>query len=281
MKFLHIITSLCFIGSLQAGVKVVSSLSVVTEVVTALGVTDVYTLVPSGSDVHNYTLSSKNMKQLKQADLVFCVGLGLEYWLDAVGHPIHLNKNADFMPVQTPRNHCHSKDYDPHIWLDPLEMSRMADVACEALVQKDTARAAFYRENLKLFQASMSALDAELKAILKDIPQEKRRFIPYHDSFRYFARRYSFEIPITVLGSLSTEHGDVSAKHFIAVIQCIRSNKVRGLFAEKGQPTQMVEQLARETGLPPPKSLYVVPDKESNYSQMMRQNATLLKNHAQ
>ena len=67
----------------------------------------------------------------------------------------------------------------------------------------------------------------------------------FHDAFPYFAREYG----ITIVGVAVEAPGqDPSAGYTAALITAIKASGVKAIFAESQFPTQLVDQLADETG---------------------------------
>jgi ABC-type Zn uptake system ZnuABC Zn-binding protein ZnuA len=81
--------------------------------------------------------------------------------------------------------------------------------------------------------------------MISTIPVTNRKLVMFHDAFPYFARAYG----ITIVGVAVEAPGqDPSAGEIARLIEAIKAAGVKAIFSEAQFPTQLVDQLARETG---------------------------------
>lgn len=222
----------------------------------------VESIVPAGVDVHTFEPSPSDAISLSSATLIIANGLGLDPWieklvnaagkrsdallllgeaLDASDEWIYIGGDAD------------GHGANPHIWLDPkgaaLYVRRIA--ARVSADRPDLAAAIASASSTGI--ASIAALDAELNASFAAIPAARRRFVPFHDAFGYFARAYA----ITVVGvAIEAPGQEPSAKEIAALIDAIRAAHVTAIFSESQFPTRVAERIAAETGATVVASLY-------------------------
>ncbi|WP_309399610.1 metal ABC transporter substrate-binding protein [Cerasicoccus maritimus] len=168
-------------------------------------------------------------------------------------------------------------DYDPHVWLDPQLAVLMVLTINMALVELDPANAEYYDQNRERYLNELIELDEWAKARLGEVPTRRRILINYHDNLRYFGRRYGFFTPASVLGNVSTEAPDPSARQFSELIKMISELDVPAVFVDATANSRLSAQLAREAGLPKPFVLYTGNVTSSNglapdYISLMRSN---------
>jgi zinc transport system substrate-binding protein len=160
-------------------------------------------LVTGGRSPHAYALRPSEARALEQADVVFWIGEALETFLEkplralprdarivALGEAQGVVLLAAGEPGGEPggaRGHAHG-DVDMHIWLDPINAKAMVSGIAAALGDADPDRAAIYAANAERLRARLDRLDAELAADLA--PVAGRRYVVFHDAYRYFERRY-------------------------------------------------------------------------------------------
>ncbi|MBC2594281.1 zinc ABC transporter substrate-binding protein [Ruficoccus amylovorans] len=245
-------------------------------------------LADKGQDIHAFEPAPRDLAKLSQADLVVQIGPNLEFWLDDLlassrfqgqrlslsngltlrkADDYHGDKQSDHSDSHDGHSHdghdhdSHAGhdhgDYDPHVWMDPENVSRMSAALTEALCQIDPDNASTYRDNAKRWNDKLLALDQQARERFAAIPEQARVIITYHDNLGYFADRYGIEIPATILGSVSTEGGEPSARQMAALIKLIRQDQVAAIFTDPGANDRLARQLCRETGLPAPRLLYV------------------------
>jgi len=282
-------------------IQVLASFSLLADMVENVGGEHVAVtaLVGPDSDAHVYSPRPSDARALAEADLVVFNGLQFEGWMerlvDASGYPGPLVVAAEGIKavaaaeeVDGHDNHGHAAedesdheghdhgDIDPHGWQDlGLGSVYVANIR-DGLIAADPDNAEAYRANAARYLVEIGTTDAELRALLAEIPAGTS-VITGHDSFGHFARAYGLRF-ISPQG-LSTE-ADPSAADMAALIEVIREQEVRALFHENMTSPALLEQLAEETGLPIAGTLYAdalaAEGVASTWLGMMRHNATTL-----
>lgn len=78
--------------------------------------------------------------------------------------------------------------FDPHIWLDPVNASAMADAIAASLQKADPENAALYAENLATLKTRLNALIEGVAPVVE--PVKQKPFIVFHDAYHYFENRF-------------------------------------------------------------------------------------------
>ncbi|MDN2581165.1 zinc ABC transporter substrate-binding protein AztC [Aquibium sp. ELW1220] len=171
--------------------------------------------------------------------------------------------------------HEHEGGVDPHAFQSVPNVTIYVRNIADAFCDHDPAGCDGYRQNAATYTARLDALDAEIRAIIGSIPQDKRRVITSHDAFGYFAATYG----ITFLApeGISTE-AEASATDVAALIRQIREDKASAVFVENITNTRLIEQIASETKLTIGGTLYsdALSDADGpagTYIDLMRHNA--------
>ncbi|MCF3933107.1 metal ABC transporter substrate-binding protein [Acuticoccus sp. M5D2P5] len=172
----------------------------------------------------------------------------------------------------------HHGDFDPHAWQNLANGVIYAQNIAEALEAADPDNAALYRQRAEDYVARIEALDAEVRAAIEALPEDRRKVVTSHEAFGYFEDAYG----ITFLApeGLSTD-GEVSAAEIAAIISEIRAEDIGAFFIENIADNRVLEQIARETGASIGGSLFSDalsgPDGEApTYLGMFRHNAETL-----
>lgn len=242
---------------------------------------EVSTLVGPGGDAHTYEPTPQSAALVADARLVFEIGLGFEGWLDkvyqssgsqAVRHTATRAIRPRFVGPAGP-----SAELDPHVWQSPQLAQRMVQEVMDAFEAADPAQAALYRARGEAYQVELQALDAEIRAILAEIPRERRVLVTTHDTFGYFAADYGFEV-LSVLESFSSEGGEPSAGELAKVVERIKARRVPAIFAENILDPRTTERVASEAGVSIVGTLYTDAlgppgSAGATYHGMMRYNA--------
>lgn len=165
---------------------------------------------------------------------------------------------------------------DPHAWQDLGLGEVYVTNIRDGLIDADPAHEADYRARAARYLEEITALDAEIQALLDELPAHTS-VITGHDSFGHFARAYGVDF-LSPTG-LSTE-AEPSAANMARLIDTIRERDVRALFHENMTSPAMIEQLAEETGLPIAGTLYAdalaSEGEASTWLGMLHHNARLL-----
>jgi len=222
---------------------------------------EVDSIVPAGSDPHDFAFSHKDLKRLNDADLIILVGLELEGWLTKplkaggpalaskiiyLGEPLGPSLIRGSTPLihSSSESHSHDSGLNPHFWLDPVLMQQAVTNLTQVLIRKQPANREVFLRNSSAYLEKLALLDADLRKML--LPVKKIPFITLHDAFPYFARRYDLQ-----LAGVVEELPDVkpSPKYLGDLYKVVRKFQVRAIFREPHMSSRLVEQIAADLKL--------------------------------
>jgi zinc/manganese transport system substrate-binding protein len=217
--------------------------------------------LPPGSGPHDYQFTPRDIRKLSDADLVFVNGLGMESWLNKAieasgskkgGKLVELAGNFKQELIRSEHgislggkdDHDHSHGPNPHTWLDPQLAIICVRNAEAALTKADPKNAASYAANAKAYIEKLQRLDESLATTLK--PVQRNAFITFHNAFPYFVRRYELK-----LAGVVEEVPDVqpSPRYLKKLLDVIRENKVKAIFAEPQFSKKIVERISADAGV--------------------------------
>ena len=197
-------------------------------------------IVPAGAHVEEYEPRPDDAKRMSEAKLVITNGLDLDKWVD----PLLRNAKSG-TPVVTVTDGLPDIDGNPHMWFDPALARRYVDKMRDALIALDPPGKDVYTANAKKYSDQLVTVEAELKAKVATIPQDRRKLVTSHDAFPYFARAFDFEI----VGFAQPEPGKPpSAGELADLVEKVKAAKAPAIFSEAGGSTQLAETVAKETG---------------------------------
>lgn len=141
-------------------------------------------------------------------------------------------------------SHAHGDEAeDPHVWLSPMLVRDMLPDMARELGRLMPEQAAEFRANAKAFAAELETLDENLAGRFADVPRNKRVFLTFHPSWRYFAHNYGLtELAIEVEGK---EPGPQSMKE---IIDAAKAYGIRTIFVEPQFPRAAAEAIAANIG---------------------------------
>jgi len=296
MKRLALLTGFClcmgmFAGQGQSAEKlaVVASFSILADFAQKVGGSEVSvtSLVGPNGDAHVYEPTPADVQKVTEARVIVVNGLGLEGWLsrllEASDSKALVAEASRGVETIAPSEGGHETGeaaeeghggVDPHAFQDVsnaiIYVRNIAQAFCAAAVEACLS----FQHNADDYVARLEALNAEVKAAVARIPQDKRRIITSHDAFGYFAHAY--KVSFLAPEGISTD-AEASAADVAKLIEQIRNEKASALFVENISDKRLIEQIARETGLKVSGVLFSdalsPPDgSASTYVQMMQHN---------
>lgn len=208
---------------------------------------------PQTGCLHDYELTTEDMKTLEGADVLFINGLGMESFLDKV-----MGQYPDLFIVDTStgtatlagddHGHAHEgeeteeEEVNAHIWLNPANAVIQAEAMGDALSQADPAHAEKYAENTAAFAESMESVIAQADAIEAAAGTEVAVF---HEGFAYLADLSGMEVGV---GIYADENEEPSAKEMADAAEEIKADGIKLLLAADDAGMKYAETLAAETG---------------------------------
>jgi ABC-type Zn uptake system ZnuABC Zn-binding protein ZnuA len=221
-------------------------------------------LIPPNADPHDYELRPDDIKTLADADLIVRSGGDLDEWLDqaienagAGAETLTLIDHVDTIEGEHGHEeegehaeedeHAEEAEIDPHWWQDPRNAIKAVAAIEGALVEADPDGAATYRRNAQRYTAELERLDAAVADCIDQIPPAQRKLVTTHDALGYYADRYGLDVVGAVIPSLSTQ-AQASAGEVTDLVQTIKRERVRAIFAESSVNPKLEQVVADESG---------------------------------
>ena len=235
--------------------KVVATFSILGDVVHAIAgdTIDLTVLVGADGDTHSYEPVPQDSVALTNANLIFENGLGFESWLN----DLNTAANGQAQRVVVSEGITAGKisvgdetgETDPHIWQNPYNYVRVAELIRDTLSSADPTNTVTYQLNANAYITQLMDADTYVLQQVQKLPADQRKLVTNHDAFGYFASRYGLEIVGTALGSVSTEGANGSAANIAKLVEDIKATGTRAIFAENIENADVVTQVAQEAGV--------------------------------
>lgn len=190
------------------------------------GSADVRSIIPPSVSPHTYSPKPEDAKILEDAGLIISNGAELEAYLDDIlfalsdkhidafslisdfihfdgeydNVGIHLSEHSEDKLESNHHHHHHHHHINPHFWLDPILVVRIASGICDALIVLDSDNEDKYRENLQKLTDNLNNLSDSIIAERENMLQQEGDQMPksiqptvlnFHDAFHYFNQRFS------------------------------------------------------------------------------------------
>ena len=275
---LTILSLVSFITPVNAEVKVVTSIkplhSLASYLMDGVGKPDL--IVDGYASPHGFSMKPSHAKMLQDADLIFWVGEDLENFLekplnsiakkaekielmdikglnvlsfrernifdehdDHDDHEGHTKKKKD--EHDDHEGHGHG-EYDPHIWLDPINAKVILKEMTEHLIENDSKNASTYKSNL---DKALKDIDKLTMNVMTELNQSVSSIV-FHDAYQYFEKRFD----VNIIGAL-TVNTDVlpGAEQIVEIREVIEHEKVTCVLSEPQFNPDIVKTIANDTNI--------------------------------
>lgn len=276
--------------------KVVASFSIIGDFAKQVGGDRIIltTMVGPGNDAHVYDPKPADAVAMKQAKVVLVNGLNFEGFLQRLvttsgtqATVAELTKGVAPLKAEED-DHSHDAhagehdhdhgEFDPHAFQSAANAKIYVQNIVDAFCTADAEGCDAYKANGAAYASKLDALDAEIKATVATIPQERRTIITSHDAFGYFGHAYGLKF--LAPEGISTD-AEASAADVAALVRQVREDKASAIFVENITNPKLVQQIASETGLKIGGTLYsdALSDgaPAATYIDLMRHNAETIR----
>lgn len=256
-------TCLCVIGLAGCGpaadvpddgkLKVAVTFDALKEFTQAVGgdKVDVYTLIPDGTEPHEFQPTTQTIKHLGKSQLFVYSGLGMEPLapkvVDAAKntalHTVNASQGVTPIALTDEEDIKEHGAYDPHIWLSLVNAQIEVSNIAAALAEVDPANADYYRNNAANYKKQLQALQDEYARKFASVP--RKDFVTGHAAFAYLCR--DFGLTQHSVESVFSS-GEPSARQLARLADYCRANDVRTIFVEDMVSPKTSETLAHEVG---------------------------------
>jgi len=137
--------------------------------------------------------------------------------------------------------HAHG-EYDPHIWLDPINAKVILKEMTEHLVENDSKNASVYKKNL---ENALRDLDKLTMNVMTELNQSTASIV-FHDAYQYFEERFN----VNILGAF-TVNTDVmpGAEQLSEIREIIEHDNVTCVFSEPQFNPDIIKAVAKDMNI--------------------------------
>ena len=238
--------------------------------------------------LHDYSLTTDNMKLLEDCDIFIVNGAGMESFLDKVIQQkpdlkivdasegielIESNYNEDDEHNHN-HNHEHNEEYNPHVWLSVKNAIKQVQNIESKLIEYNPENKNLYSNNTKEYVSQLNELDTKIHTELDKI--KNKNIVTFHEAFPYFAKEYKLNIVAVVQREAGSEP---SAKELQETIEKIKKLDVKAICVEPQYSTKAAETISKETnvGVYTLDPIVTQESENSSYIDIMNKNLETLK----
>ncbi len=238
--------------------------------------------------LHDYSLTTDNIKLLEDCDVLIVNGAGMESFLDKVLKQkpdlkvVDASEGIDLIKSDYEHDHDHEgenehdedEEYNPHVWLSVKNAIKQVENIEQQLVEYNPENKDKYEENSKSYVAELDELDNKIHSELD--PIKDKNIVTFHEAFPYFAKEYG----LNIVGVVEREPGsEPSAKELQETIEKIKTLDVKAICVEPQYSTKSADTISKETNV----DVYTLDpivteeSKNSSYIDIMYKNLETLK----
>ena len=233
---------------------------------------------PQVGCLHDYQLTTEDMKTLETADIFVVNGFGMEAFLDKVIDNQPSMKVIDLSNVEDITPIVENGEINPHVWLSVTYNKRQVIELSNRLSELDPDHAMYYRKNALDYVTRLDALREEMHNALDFLPHKD--IVTFHEAFPYFAKEFDLNIVAVVEREPGTKP---TPKELEAIIEKLNGIETKVIFTEPQYSSKAAETIARETGakiyqLDPIVTGESTPEHADDYIMRMAENMSVLQN---
>jgi zinc transport system substrate-binding protein len=220
----------------------------------------VINLVPAGVEPHDWSPKSRDLSNMTKAQLFIYQGAGFEGWVNdflaslksnSTLKVVEASKGANLIKASSEQGYTEhpsataSKEevlqYDPHLWLSPVNAKTMAQNIKAALIEADPSHQAEYEQNYDKLAAQLTDLDTRFK---QELSQTKKKEIAVsHQAFAYLCHDYGL-IQMPIMGM--SPDSEPTAKDLQEIQKFIKQHDVKYIFFEELVSDKLAKTLAKD-----------------------------------
>ena len=198
---------------------------------------------PQTGCLHDYQLTTEDMKTLETADIFIVNGLGMESFLDKVTSARSDLKIIDASKSEEIYLLKDGDEINPHVWMSITYAMHQVKAITKQLCEADPDHADAYKQNALNYLEKLTDLRDEMHLALDNLPNKD--IVTFHEAFPYFAAEFKLNIVAVIEREPGTEP---TPQELAETIQKINSLPVKVIFTEPQYSPKAAETISRETG---------------------------------
>ncbi len=193
--------------------------------------------------IHDYMLTTEDMKLLSTADLFIASGMGMEAFMEKSSLGIPQLEILD-CGEDVSRELGDEETFNPHYWMNIQNAIDQCEKIKKTLCRLNPENSEVYEKNTEEYVKKLSELIPEVTERAAGL--QKKEMVVFHESFDYFADQFG----LSVVSVLSNHDGSAASPKKVAeVIDYMKKNDIKAVFAEKGaEENETLKTVRNETG---------------------------------
>lgn len=192
--------------------------------------------------LHDYTLTTEDMKKVENADIFITNGLGMENFIDTI-----INSNEGMYILDSSNGIqnliSHEDETNAHIWTSIDNYIIQVRNIAEGLKENDHDNAEIYEKNANEYIQELENLKENYLQELVDLQGKKA--ICLNEAFEYLGQELGMDL-ITV--QTDHEESTMSAEMLRSIIDEVKQQNIEIILIDKNDNKANAETIANETG---------------------------------
>lgn len=135
-------------------------------------------------------------------------------------------------------------EYDPHVWMSPLQAVLMAENILEGLVEADPEHQADFEANFEALKQELEQLHEDYASALSDAP--RKEIVVSHHAYGYLTRDYGLT-QLAIMGI--TPDAEPTAQDIKEITEYVEEHDIRYILFEELASPKLAETLAKDVGI--------------------------------
>lgn len=192
--------------------------------------------------LHDYTISTTDMKKVEKADIYIQSGLGLESFMNKIisAYP-KLNVIDSSMNIS---NRIQDEnEINPHIWTSLENYIKQVEIICQKLCEYDNKNAEIYKANCETYLQKINQEKQKYETELQKLNEAKA--ICLNEGLEYLLKELKMQVT-----QVETNHEEstMSAETLKNLITKMKDENIKIIVVDKDDNIKNAETLANETG---------------------------------
>lgn len=224
--------------------------------------------------IHDYTLTTTDMKKFESCDIFIQNGAGLETFSDKIleSYPkIKVVNAADGVNNFLTHNED-DEEVNSHIWLSISNYINEVIKITDSLMEMNSKNAKIYQKNCENYVNKLY----KLKKKFDNLNLKNKKIINLNESLEYMFKENNID---SVLIETDHEQSTISANKIRNIIELMQNDKINEIYIDKNDSRKLADVLQNETNA----KIYVLDSAMSgdgsldSYINIMNQNYEILK----
>lgn len=189
--------------------------------------------------LHDYTLTTADLKKIENADVFVLNGLGIENFADKI-----LETYSDMKIIEASENIenliADEHEENAHIWLSVDRYIEQLENVKQGLIKYDSEHSESYTKNAEEYKVKLEGL----KRKLEEGTKITKKCLSFSESLAYLEESMNLEMEI-----IETDHeqNGLSAESLAEAIEYVKKNNVKNIIIDKQTADNNAQTVANET----------------------------------